>query len=225
MEGRNTFSSAEAELIRFLLREKSRALRSAQKSLRSKLRRLGFYISDYDSSQDGFSDVDFNNLVSAGRITITDGDSGSVDAPVAIVKHEIAHKDESYVLDLCDEVLGIQGTRQYRFAFLRGDAGTTLPVDAYYEPLKLVVEYRERQHTEGVVLFDKPDRMTVSGVHRGEQRMLYDERRRSELPKNGIELVEFSYSDFAYNSRKRILRHRVADLAVIRFRLSNYIEV
>ena len=87
--------------------------------------------------------------------------------------------DEYYVISLCNEALGIEGQQQYRLPFLLGDSGTRLPVDAYYSSLKLVIEYYERQHTESVKLFDK--RMTVSGVNRGEQRRIYDERRRVEL--------------------------------------------
>lgn len=33
--------------------------------------------------------------------------------------------DEHYVLDLCDAVLGVAGSRQHRFAWLRGDASPT----------------------------------------------------------------------------------------------------
>jgi hypothetical protein len=86
--------------------------------------------------------------------------------------------DENYVLNLCDEVLNQKGLRQHRFDFLRGDSGTKLPVDIYYPSLNLVIEYRETQHTNSVKHFDKPDVMTVSGVHRGEQRKIYDQRRR-----------------------------------------------
>ncbi|WP_309751901.1 hypothetical protein [Novosphingobium sp.] len=45
-----------------------------------------------------------------------------------------------------------------------------LPVDAWYPELALVIEYRERQHSEAVKFFDQ--RETVSGVGRGEQRRI-----------------------------------------------------
>jgi hypothetical protein len=125
-------------------------------------------------------------------------------------------KDEQYVIDLCDEVLKQKASRQHRFDFLLGDAGTKLPVDSYYESLNLVIEYREKQHTEEVKHFDKPDVMTVSGVHRGEQRKIYDERRREVLPKNGIKLVEISYSDFEYDSSKQIKRNRERDIEIVK---------
>jgi hypothetical protein len=127
--------------------------------------------------------------------------------------------DESYVIDLCDEVLGTPALRQHRFDWLRGDArpgkqGVRLPVDAYYPELQLVVEYRERQHTEAVPIMDR--RMTVSGVDRGTQRAIYDQRRRDVLPQHGIELVELSYADFAHDENKHLLRRRDEDLAVVR---------
>ena len=92
--------------------------------------------------------------------------------------------------------------------------GRRLPVDAYYPELNLVVEYRERQHSESVAFFDK--KTTVSGVSRDEQRRIYDQRRRDILPEHGIRLVEISYADLKHDSRKRLVRDRKSDLAVIR---------
>lgn len=128
--------------------------------------------------------------------------------------------DEYYVIDLCDEVLGQKASRQQTFDFLRGDGepGRKLLVDAYYPKLKLVVEYKERQHTESVAFFNK--KTTVSGVSRDEQRRIYDQRRRDVLPKHGIRLVEISYSDLQHDSRKRLLRNRKTDIVAIRRLLS-----
>lgn len=129
--------------------------------------------------------------------------------------------DEYYVLDLCDEVLGERGSRQHRFDWLLGDPGKSgrrvrLPVDGYWPLAKIVVEYRERQHGDSVPHFDKPDRLTVSGVHRGLQRAIYDGYRDDLIPKHDIRLVIISPSDLAANSRGRLLRHREADLEAVR---------
>ena len=86
-----------------------------------------------------------------------------------------------------------------------------LPVDAYYPSLNLVIEYREEQHTKPVAHFDNPHIKTVSGVHRGEQRKLYDQRRRDILPKHGLRLLEVPYNLFTCNSRGRIIRNRGND--------------
>ena len=123
-----------------------------------------------------------------------------------------AGSDEYYVIGLCNEALGMEAEQQYKFPFLLGDTGRALPVDAYYREHNLVIEYYERQHTEEVEFFN--GRMTVSGVSRGEQRKIYDERRRTELPKHGIKLVVISYSDFG--TTKKLKREHDRDLEVVK---------
>jgi hypothetical protein len=100
--------------------------------------------------------------------------------------------DETYVLDLCDEVLAERGSRQHRFDWLVGDPGRSgrrvrLPVDSFWAGHRLVVEYREVQHDRPVAHFDKPHRLTVSGVHRGHQRAIYDARRDVEIPAHDLD--------------------------------------
>ncbi|MFF4307810.1 hypothetical protein [Streptomyces sp. NPDC001601] len=132
------------------------------------------------------------------------------------------NSDEAYVLDLCDEVLGEQGLRQHRFDWLLGDAGATgrrirLPVDSYWPGHKLVVEYREVQHDQPTPFFDKPGRLTVSEVERGEQRALYDARRDEEIPAHGLHLLVIRPSDLDANSRGRLQRKdRTGDLEAVR---------
>lgn len=139
-------------------------------------------------------------------------------------------KDEHYVIDLCDKILKQTSSRQHKFDFLLGDlhkdgvSRSKLPVDAFYSDLNLVVEYMERQHTEAVGFFDKPDIKTVSGVSRGEQRKIYDQRRKDILPKHGIDLKIISYFNFNFDSQKRIIRDRENDLNVVRKLLANYIK-
>lgn len=137
-------------------------------------------------------------------------------------------KDEQYVLQICVKVLKQVSSRQHKFDFLLGDKNLNgfavkLPVDAYYDKLKLVIEYRERQHTESVSFFDKTDRITVSGVHRGEQRKIYDERRRKLIPKNGLTLVEISYTHFSHDRKMRIIRNEKLDTEIIKKLLHSYI--
>ena len=122
------------------------------------------------------------------------------------------NSDEYYVIDLCDEILGMKAKRQHTFDFLRGDTGRRLPVDAYYEGLNLVVEYYERQHTESVKLFD--DRMTKSGVPRSVQRRIYDERRKEVLPQHGIQVTVISFQDFGKSKKLKRIKER--DLEVVK---------
>ncbi len=133
-------------------------------------------------------------------------------------------RDEEYVLDLCNELLRRTSLRQFRFDFLPGDAGHKLPVDAYYPDLRLVIEYREPQHSRPTPFFDKPDRLTVSGVHRGEQRLLYDERRRRVLPEHGIALVEISYDELTHTAKGRLSRDRREDARVLQGKLAAWLK-
>ena len=129
-------------------------------------------------------------------------------------------RDEDYIINLCDKVLRRQARRQHRFEFLRGDTGVRLPCDAFYPTLGLVVEYRELQHTEGVLLWDS--RTTVSGITRREQRARYDQRRREILPLHGITLVELNFSEFGHGSNKRLLRIP-DDVSTVRSKLIEFL--
>lgn len=141
----------------------------------------------------------------------------------------MAKENESYVLDLCDEALGSKGRRQHTFEWLKGDPSPksgnrrTLPVDAYYPSLRLVVEFHEKQHTEAVKHFDKPDVLTVSGVHRGIQRKLYDDRRRELIPARGLSLVIIPMSNFTVRSH-RIVKDHKSDLEVVREALMTHLR-
>lgn len=138
-----------------------------------------------------------------------------------------ANSDEAYVLDLCEQALGLTGARQVTFDFLRGDSriegneGRKLPVDIYFACLDLVIEYHERQHSEPVPHFDKPDQITVSGVDRGEQRKIYDSRRAEVLPRHGIDLALIRHSDFANSNGK--IRRQSSDIDIVRSILQNWI--
>ena len=126
---------------------------------------------------------------------------------------------EQYVIDLCDQILGESARRQHGFPWLLGDPGKNgtrrkLPVDAYYPGHDLVIEYRERQHYEPVPFFDR--RQTVSGVGRGEQWRLYDQRRESEIPRHGLRLAVVKASDLSSDSRGQLHRDREGDLLALR---------
>lgn len=216
---RTRFSSGEMERIEQLVRELEKAPADKQKGIRGKIRKIGLYWSEVAGGK-AYTVQNLRMLVRQGTIKV-DGAAHSP-SPLDVVKETVPvrvargggrkNSDEQYVVDLCNEAIGTQGEQQYRFPFLLGDSGTPLPVDVYYKKLNLVVEYYERQHTEAVKLFDR--RMTVSGVSRGEQRKIYDERRRTELPKHGIKLVVISYTDFG--TTKKLERDHNADLQVVK---------
>ena len=233
-KGKTNFTKEEIEKLKDLIARRETADSTEQKSLRGKIRKIGLYWSEIGQGMP-YTVANFENLINRGVITVenkqTEGIISSVTKtssgqPITTSSKEKKaskgrrnNSDEHYVIDLCDEVLGAKGSRQAKFDFLRGDKGHRLPVDAYYENKNLVVEYYERQHTEAVKLFD--NKMTASGVTRDVQRRIYDERRKTEFPKHGIDLVVISYTDFG--SSKKLKRDRERDLAVVRKILKPYL--
>ena len=212
MKGKSQFSKEEANQIEQLIKQKLAAGASEQKSIRNKIRRLGFYASDFGIGG-GYTVEDFRSIANIQGNVSTSIELKPV-KPVEKKKSSAnaskrAKSDEAYILDLCDEILKEKSLRQHRFDFLRGDTGTKLPVDAYYPNLNLVIEYREKQHTEAVGFWDK--KATASGISRGEQRRKYDERRRIEIPANGLRLLEINYSVFDHRSNKQLIRNCVKD--------------
>ena len=73
MSGRLEFTRDEIGEIRGALRELRRADPDRQKKIRARLRRTGFYITDFSHDADGFTVSDFDEMVSRGTITVKDG--------------------------------------------------------------------------------------------------------------------------------------------------------
>jgi hypothetical protein len=67
---RSGFTSAEISELRLLIREKQTAPPDRQKAIRAKMRRIGFYISDY-ADYPGFVESDLDDLIARGTITVT----------------------------------------------------------------------------------------------------------------------------------------------------------
>lgn len=225
MESRAEFSKDEIEAICALLDRIRKADRDEQKRLRGRIRKMGFYLSDWGGP--GLTSTDVRGLLSRTRPTSPRPTTPLEPAPPGSSARSLPTlssgrgRDESYVVDLCDELLKRKALRQHRFDWLLGDPGSTgarakLPVDAYYPDLGLVVEYRERQHDEPTPFFDKVHRLTVSGVHRGVQRRLYDERRERKLPAHGLRLVVIKPADLHADRQGRLLRDRAHDVAQVR---------
>jgi hypothetical protein len=134
------------------------------------------------------------------------------------------NSDERYVLDLVAEILKTTCNYQHTFEWLRGDPngrsckGKKLPLDGYFAEHNLVVEYRERQHTEEVIFFDR--KMTVSGVPRGKQRILYDQRREELIPQHGLKLLIIHYFELDHQNNKRLRKNARHDTEVIRKKLA-----
>jgi len=139
-----------------------------------------------------------------------------------------ASSDENYVLNLCDEILEEQASRQHKFGFLLGDyhkdgkTRTALPVDAYYREQNLVIEFMERQQTTSGNFSDKPEKKTISGVSRSEQRKIYDDRKKKGLKSNDIQLLVVDYTAFSCDCEQKLIRDKEKDLKVLISLLKKY---
>jgi diadenosine tetraphosphate (Ap4A) HIT family hydrolase len=127
--------------------------------------------------------------------------------------------DEKYILDRVAEVLAEPDYRwQHRFPTLLGDPGQDgkrrpLPVDGYFPRHRLIVEYWEKQHSAPVPIMDEG--LTVSGISRGHQRRLYDQRRQAWAEANGLRLVILDYRGFPTDEQGRIERNPDRDRALV----------
>jgi ATP adenylyltransferase len=127
--------------------------------------------------------------------------------------------DEKYILDLVARVLAEPDYRwQHRFPTLLGDPDLDgkqmpLPVDGYFPRHRLIIEYWERQHSAPVPIMDEG--MTVSGVSRGDQRRLYDQRRQAWANANEMRLVILDYRGFETDNQGRLVRDEARDLQAV----------
>jgi hypothetical protein len=219
MKGKKTFTGSEISQIIDLIRQKLKTDPSNQKAIRNKIRRLGFYASDFGLGG-GYTEHDFLRVInkSGDPVYLPSKTNTEKFRHPKVKNPPRKNSDESYVIDLSDEVLKRKAIRQHRFEFLRGDAGTMLPVDAFYPELRLVIEFMEKQHTESVKFFDR--KVTVSGISREDQRKKYDALRIKLIPANGLKLLTFDYSEFEHTSRKKLVRNREMDLKVVRNKLN-----
>ena len=65
-----SFSPSEIDELRSLLRELRRSDRNRQKALRARMRRMGFFISDFSHDADGFTVSDLDELIRRGTIDV-----------------------------------------------------------------------------------------------------------------------------------------------------------
>lgn len=132
--------------------------------------------------------------------------------------------DEKYVLDICDEILNLNSLRQYSFEFLiknpeKKDKKREFTIGAFYEELNLVIEYTDREHSEKATLVDKINNMAISVIYGGKERKVYDKSTSENIGKKEFKILEISYLDFNYDSKKRIIRNKNKDKEILKEKL------
>ena len=136
---------------------------------------------------------------------------------VATGKSGKPQRDELYVLDLCDRILGF-GVRQKTFEWLIGDPSLAtgkskkLPLDGYWEKYNLAIEFQEKQHFKPVPFWDQ--KKTASGMTRGEQRKIYDQRKVEKTVAQRIRLLHIRQDAFPM-AKGRIDRDPERDLGIL----------
>jgi hypothetical protein len=124
--------------------------------------------------------------------------------------------DEFYLVDLCDELLKQKASRKHTFDTLvgrlhkKGKTRTKLPLDAYYEDLKLVIEFFEKKETEET-------------TDREAQRKFYDQRKKTALEKKEIQLIDVNYALFECGENDRLVRDKASDCRVLKDLLKDFI--
>lgn len=78
MKSKSSFTIDEAAKIIALIKDKLKASPSQQKSIRNKIRNIGFYYSDFGSNKDGYTVDDFLALIRAKQVKLS-GDQNSLD--------------------------------------------------------------------------------------------------------------------------------------------------
>lgn len=71
MKGKNRFSKTELEQLKILIKEKQSADKTKQTSIRNKIRKIGFYFSDFSNQKKGYDNSDLEQLLKSGEIKIT----------------------------------------------------------------------------------------------------------------------------------------------------------
>jgi len=130
-------------------------------------------------------------------------------------------RDEIYVVDLHDELFGVAASRQHRLTGSPVIPGRTGD-DGPFPLARTTRVFTSSWSTASSNTIDRSpssttDRLTVSGVHSGEQREFYDRRRDELIPQHGLRLWVVQPDDVAGNSRGRLARRdRERDLALLR---------
>lgn len=128
----------------------------------------------------------------------------------------IENSDEFYLVNLCDELLKQKASRKHTFDTLvgklhkKGKTRTKLPLDAYYEDLKLVIEFFEKKETE-------------ESTDREAQRKFYDQRKKTVLEKKEIQLIDINYALFECDENDRLVRDKANDCRVLKDLLKDFI--
>ncbi|MDN3666600.1 hypothetical protein ACFFU1_13855 [Algibacter miyuki] len=134
----------------------------------------------------------------------------------------IENSDEFYLVNLCDELLEQKSSRKHTFDTLvgnlhkRGKGRTKLPLDAYYEDLKLVMEFVKT--IEEADVEDEKEQARLLQIKR------YNQLKKKAILKKGLRLMEINYSIFECDDSGKLVRNTEADILVLKEKLKDFLK-
>ncbi|MEP4781263.1 MAG: hypothetical protein ABJZ18_09830 [Algibacter sp.] len=133
----------------------------------------------------------------------------------------IKNSDEFYLVNLCDELLEQEASRKHTFETLvgnlhkRGKGRTKLPLDAYYENLKLVIEFSRQE--EDFDALDKKGQARMIQVQR------YNHLKKKAIIQKDLRLIEISYATFECDDANKLIRNIENDKLVLKDILKDFL--
>ncbi|WP_430411725.1 hypothetical protein [Kordia sp.] len=135
---------------------------------------------------------------------------------------DIKNSDENYLLDLCDELLAKKASRKHTFDTLvgnlhkRGKGRTKLPLDAYYENLKLVIEFF--QNNKPFEELDEKEQARITQIK------YYDELKKEAVLKKRFRYMKINYAQFECDENGKLIRNTENDTIVLKEILKDFLE-
>ncbi|MBQ4802771.1 hypothetical protein J8L88_07920 [Aquimarina sp. MMG015] len=133
----------------------------------------------------------------------------------------IQNSDEYYLVNLCDELLKQKASRKHTFPNLvgnlhkKGKRRTKLPLDAYYEDLKLVLEFFEKN-----AITNELDEKEQA---RRAQIKYYNQLKKKAVLAKNLHLIEVNYGLFERNNENKLVRNTDNDMLVLKDVLKDFV--
>ncbi len=125
----------------------------------------------------------------------------------------IENSDEFYLVNLCDELLKQKASRKHTFDNLlgnmhkKGKGRTKLPLAAYYENLKLAIDFKGKKYDSE----EREERLRIYGL-----------RKKEVLERKKIKLILIDYTDFECDENQKLVRNETEDMSVLKNILKNF---
>ncbi|WP_299260226.1 hypothetical protein [uncultured Aquimarina sp.] len=133
----------------------------------------------------------------------------------------IQNSDEYYLVNLCDELLKQKASRKHTFNTLvgnlhkKGKGRTKLPLDAYYEDLKLVLEFFRKNEIT--------DELDEEEKARKAQIKYYNQLKKKAILTKKLRLIEINYASFECDAENKLVKNSESDRSVLKGILKDFI--